>query len=198
MSLHDVGFGVSQLLPIIVQSLTKEPQTILLEQPELHIHPRLQADLGNLFAEGALERQKQFIIETHSEHLVLRLQRLVREGKLFPEEISILYVSPGGEGSVVTPLRLDEDGDFIDEWPDGFFPERLREIFPDKSERRGRKKRVPLTRMRRAPEKRRGGGGGGAGGATPAGAPRGRVGTTNEIQRRNMRARLARNIRRGQ
>ena len=67
-------------------------------------------------------------METHSEHLILRLQRLVREKKIKPEDVSVIYVSRGPEGAKSERLRLDEEGDFIDEWPDGFFPERLREL----------------------------------------------------------------------
>jgi AAA ATPase domain len=129
VGLSNVGFGISQVLPMIVQSLVSENQIITIEQPEVHIHPRLQADLGDLFIESIEEpRQNQFIIETHSEHLALRLQRRVREKKLSPDQLSILYVSRGPNGSTVQPLRLDEEGDFIDDFPGGFFPERLREL----------------------------------------------------------------------
>lgn len=127
VALPDVGFGVSQLLPFIVQSLVPEKQIISIEQPEVHIHPRLQADLGELLAE-AIKSEKQFIIETHSEHLILRLQRLVYKGKIKPEDVSVIYVSRGPEGAKAERLRLDEEGDFIDEWPNGFFLERLREL----------------------------------------------------------------------
>lgn len=129
VALTDVGFGISQILPFIVQSLAGEKQTITIEQPEVHIHPRLQADLGDLLAATIKEpRGHRFVIETHSEHLVLRMQRLVREGTLIPDDISILYVSRGKKGSHVERLHLDDDGDFIDQWPGGFFPERLREL----------------------------------------------------------------------
>jgi hypothetical protein len=129
VNLSDVGFGISQILPFIVQSLAGREQIISIEQPEIHIHPRLQADLGDLVAHTIKPPYgHQFLIETHSEHLVLRMQRLVRTKKIKPEDVSILFVSRGREGSDVKRLRLDEDGDFIDEWPGGFFPERLREL----------------------------------------------------------------------
>ena len=127
VALPDVGFGISQLLPFVVQSLVPGKEIISIEQPEVHVHPRLQADLGELLAE-CITRGKQFIIETHSEHLILRLQRLVREKEIKPEDVSVIYVSRGPEGAKSQRLRLDEEGDFIDEWPDGFFPERLREL----------------------------------------------------------------------
>lgn len=129
VALPDVGFGVSQLLPFIVQSLVSEERIISIEQPEVHVHPKLQADLGDLLAEAIKEpRQNRFIIETHSEHLILRLQRLVRKKQIEPEDVSVIYVSRGPEGAKAERLHLDEDGDFIDDWPHGFFLERLREL----------------------------------------------------------------------
>ena len=129
VALPDVGFGISQLLPFIVQSLVPTNQIISIEQPEVHVHPKLQADLGDLLAEVIKESsRKRFIIETHSEHLILRLQRLVRKKEITPEDVSVIYVSRGSEGAKAERLHLDEDGDFIDDWPDGFFPERLREL----------------------------------------------------------------------
>lgn len=129
VALPDVGFGISQLLPFIVQSLVSNKRIISIEQPEVHVHPRLQADLGDLLAAAIKKpRQNRFIIETHSEHLILRLQRLVYEKRLDPEDVSVIYVSRGPEGAKAERLHLDEEGDFIDEWPDGFFLERLREL----------------------------------------------------------------------
>ena len=124
----DVGYGVSQILPFVVQSLVSGEQIISIEQPEVHVHPRLQADLGDLLAEAIQKHQKQFIIETHSEHLILRLQRLVRKKEIAPEDVSVIYVSRRPEGAKAERLHLDEDGDFIDDWPNGFFTERLREL----------------------------------------------------------------------
>ena len=129
VALPDVGFGISQLLPFVVQSLVSKEQIISIEQPEVHVHPRLQADLGDLLAEAIKEpRRNQFIVETHSEHLILRLQRLVRKREIKPKDVSVIYVSRGPEGAKAERLRLDEDGDFIDEWPNGFFLERLNEL----------------------------------------------------------------------
>ncbi len=129
VALPDVGFGISQLLPFIVQSLASEERIISIEQPEVHVHPRLQADLGDLLAAAIKkENPNQFLVETHSEHLILRLQRLVRNKLLEPEDVSVIYVSRRPEGAKAERLHLDEDGDFIDEWPKGFFTERLREL----------------------------------------------------------------------
>jgi len=128
VSLLDVGFGVSQVLPVIIQSLFSRNQTVLIEQPEVHIHPRLQTELGDLFIESVRDFGNRFIVETHSEHLMLRLQRRIREGKLKPGEVSVLYVDRSEDGSICLQLRLDEEGDFIDHWPDGFFDEDYKEI----------------------------------------------------------------------
>ncbi len=129
VSLSDVGFGISQILPFLVQSLASTNQFISIEQPEVHIHPRLQADLGELLAECIGDTfNHQFLIETHSEHLVLRLQKLIREQRLKPSDVSVVFVERGPSGSRAQRLHLDDRGEFLDEWPGGFFPERLREL----------------------------------------------------------------------
>ena len=140
----DAGFGLSQLLPILVEMHLREQTLILIEQPELHLHPRLQARMGQLFRNAVRGRnQNRFIIETHSEHLILRIRRLIREGLLTPDMVEVLYVnnqeftydeSSDSEvlyttlNSQVLSLRLDEYGDFIDPWPNGFFDERFEEL----------------------------------------------------------------------
>jgi len=139
-AITDVGYGISQVLPIILQSMLSRAKTILIEQPELHLHPAQQAELGDLFINAALgEPHNRFIIETHSEHLILRLLRRIRETTegnlppgatpLKPDQISVLYVKPGKDGSRIISLDIDEDGEFIEKWPDGFFAERAKELF---------------------------------------------------------------------
>lgn len=132
---QDVGFGISQLLPVIVQSLAGTGRTICIEQPEIHIHPRLQAEVADLFIEAAQQRRNQLIIETHSEHLILRIMRRLKEqggrSSLNPANVCVLYVDQNDRGvSLPMRLRLDEQGNFLDEWPHGFFSERLAELFP--------------------------------------------------------------------
>jgi len=143
----DVGFGIGQLLPILVQGVLSENKIIFIEQPEIHIHPRLQAELGSFFAEMAgrtrtvsmddvfeNEEEKygnQFIIETHSESLILRLQKLIRKGELKKEDVAVIYCDKTTDGTVATELRLNDKGEFIDPWPQGFFEESFDELFGD-------------------------------------------------------------------
>lgn len=139
-SFRNVGFGFSQVLPVIVQSILSKEKTLLIEQPELHLHPALQAELGDVFIESALGKNKNtFLIETHSEHLILRLLRRIREttegelaegdNPLRPEDVAVIYARPTEKGTELIELRITEDGDFADKWPDGFFAERAKELF---------------------------------------------------------------------
>lgn len=129
VSSRGVGYGVGQLLPILVQSLLTESGLILVEQPEVHLHPRLQSAVGDLFVDTVVSGRAQLLIETHSEHLVLRLLRRVREGVLAPADLAILYVDLDVDGAAfVRRLEVDAGGDLVDGWPGGFFDERLAEV----------------------------------------------------------------------
>ena len=82
---RDVGIGISQVLPVLVMAYGSHGKLLAMEQPEIHLHPALQAELGDVFIEAALgERDNTFILETHSEHLILRLMRRIREGAPYP------------------------------------------------------------------------------------------------------------------
>lgn len=128
-TLADVGFGISQIVPVIAQSLAFQNETIAIEQPELHIHPRLQAEIADVFIQSSQSLGNRFVIETHSEHLILRIRRRIREGTLDHRHVAVLYVMPTDSGPQLRELRLDAEGDFIDSWPDGFFEEDFRELF---------------------------------------------------------------------
>jgi predicted ATPase len=80
VSHRDVGIGISQVLPVLVSAYASKNKIVAIEQPEIHLHPALQAELGDVFIESALgENKNAFILETHSEHLVLRVMRRIRE-----------------------------------------------------------------------------------------------------------------------
>lgn len=130
-SVSDVGFGVSQVLPIIIQGEVSERKIICVEQPEIHLHPRLQAHIADFLYTTYKSNGNQWIVETHSELLIRRLQHRIRQGRIDPEEVSVLYVNPssnGSDSSEILELRLDDEGGFIDEWPAGFFEEAYKEM----------------------------------------------------------------------
>ncbi len=140
VSHRDVGIGVSQVLPVLVSAYASAAKLIAIEQPEIHLHPALQAELGDVFLESALgESANRFLIETHSEHLILRILRRIRETSegdlrpdarpVRPEDVAVLYVQPGPEGAEIIELPITPDGEFERRWPDGFFAERAKELF---------------------------------------------------------------------
>lgn len=135
ISLANAGVGISQVLPILAQLASwhtdgrerngASSEMLLIEQPELHLHPKMQADLASILVESVLEAgassSRQVVIETHSEAMMLRLQRLIREGELSREALAVLYVDrfPGG-GNIAQELRLEANGQFKDSWPSSF------------------------------------------------------------------------------
>ena len=140
VSHRDVGIGVSQVLPVLVSAYASADKLLAIEQPEIHLHPALQAELGDVFIESALgEGRNTFLVETHSEHLLLRIMRRMREtsaGELpdgvpevRPEHVMVLFVEPDGAQSLVREMPLNERGELVKAWPGGFFEEGLREIF---------------------------------------------------------------------
>ena len=130
LGMQDVGFGVGQVIPVAIEVATLGDGILLLEQPELHLHPAMQATVGQMLADAVqASKTGQIIAETHSEHLVLRMMRLVRERKLSHTSLQILYVDQDADGkSTVVELPLDKYGEFEADWPRGFFDERLNEL----------------------------------------------------------------------
>ena len=149
LTLADVGFGISQILPVIVEGLAGTSDIICVDQPEVHLHPKLQAEIAELMIATRVHDHgsckihrhdccadgspcdaiaKQWIVETHSELLVRRIQSHIAEKNLTAEEVSVLYVNPTEEGSEIIKLEIDDGGEFIEDWPAGFFDESTAEI----------------------------------------------------------------------
>lgn len=131
-NLADVGYGVSQALPIVVDTLRGDPgMTFLLQEPEIHLHPSAQAQLGSLFASLAKEQGKRFLIETHSDHLVDRIRLEVRKGGLLrPQDVSLLYFERKKGVARIHELEFDELGNVFNA-PRGyrqFFLEEERQL----------------------------------------------------------------------
>jgi hypothetical protein len=136
-SLDEVGSGISYVLPILTSLWASD--TSFIEQPELHLHPAAQCELGDVFI-AATYQGKSCVVESHSEHLLLRILRRIREteaGKAIPselhfrpEQLRVYYFHPDGKGSTqVINIRMDHRGELLTEWPGGFFSERDRELF---------------------------------------------------------------------
>lgn len=143
---HDIGVGISQLLPFLIAMIYDIRRDgiinmVAIEQPELHIHPKMQVELGDVLINRAQMGMPLFI-ESHSEHILLRLLRRIRQTtndevpperkQFYPENLSILYVNPpkdNNQSPQIYKLRVDKDGEFKDRWPEGFFAERGQELF---------------------------------------------------------------------
>jgi hypothetical protein len=131
-NVRDVGYGVSQILPILVDTLrAPNRSTFLLQQPEVHLHPRAQAALGSLLVEHASRYGQTFIVETHSDHLVDRVRMEVRDGnlKLKPSDVVILYFERSGGKATIHPIEMDASGNFVD------VPKGYRDFFLEEERR---------------------------------------------------------------
>jgi predicted ATPase len=152
-----IGVGLSQIVPVIYHCLAPKRNRkfsatfVTIEQPELHLHPKAQTRLGDLFVtcfgdgENSLADSEnhvsddQAIIETHSEHLLLRILRRIRETTnkelpegapaMNPDGVAVYYFKSSPQGIEANRLRINEEGEFLDPWPDGFFEERIGELF---------------------------------------------------------------------
>jgi predicted ATPase len=124
----DVGFGVSQILPVLVLCFYAPPgSTIILEQPEIHLHPAVQTGLADVFIDAIKSRKVQIILESHSEHLLRRLQRRVAEGAFSADQAALYFASLEDGRSRLEKLHLDLFGN-ITNWPSAFFGDELGEL----------------------------------------------------------------------
>ena len=129
VTLADMGYGLSQFLPVLVLCYyAPEGSTLILEQPGIHLHPKVQSELADLLIEVVNERNLQILVESHSEHLLNRLQRRIAEEKISVEKTS-LYFCRNDEGvSNIERLKMDEFGN-ISNWPENFFGNEMGELF---------------------------------------------------------------------
>lgn len=138
VSLRSVGMGISQVIPVLVHLMARSKRLLCIEQPELHLHPALQAELGDVFIESGLKKGNCVIAETHSEHLLLRIMRRMRQTAngsssqatlpVRPEDVGVFYVDIAEDCSFVRELELTESGKLVQDWPYGFFDDGLREV----------------------------------------------------------------------
>ena len=141
-TVQSLGSGIGVIVPVVVALSTTDTELLSIEEPESHVHPRLQAELGDIVITAVSgKRKRTLLIETHSEHLILRILRRISESTdkdfsgwseelkkacpdgLSPDEVSVIYVQDGK----VIELPVTADGDFSKPWPDGFFEERFDE-----------------------------------------------------------------------
>jgi predicted ATPase len=134
-NLCDVGFGCSQVLPVLVGGINligrrrrsrlsqRFAGIFVVQEPEIHLHPNAQADLGSVFVDLA-RNGVQLFVETHSDNLVLRVQKHVALGELAPDDVTIYFIRDEKGEKVVQSIPIDEQGMFKSEWPGGFFPQR--------------------------------------------------------------------------
>lgn len=126
-NLRDVGIGISQVLPVLTVAFFAQPgSTVILEEPEIHLHPLAQSILAELFVEASRERDIQFVIETHSEHLFRRMQTLVAREEVSTEDCELYFVEKEQRHAQLRRLELDAYGR-VTNWPDRFFGDALGE-----------------------------------------------------------------------
>ena len=142
LNFNDVGSGIGYVLPVLIESFrdANRDKVVFLQQPELHLHPALQTNLTDVLIEAS--ENKRIIAETHSEHMILRALKRIRQTtngtiqdpvlRLKPQDVAVNYFEPRPDGSTkVHILRISKDGDFLDRWPNGFFEERSQELFDE-------------------------------------------------------------------
>jgi|TARA_B100001964_G_C14245678_1_gene607268 predicted ATPase len=125
-----IGLGFPMILPLIVQAIVSRDKIIVAEEPEVHLHPKLECDLADLLTESSNKYGNQFIIETHSEDLLLRILKKIREGELKTSDVNANYViNEGTKGSSVKEIKINKYGQYQTPWKDDLFANRLRELY---------------------------------------------------------------------
>jgi len=140
LDFSDVGSGLGYSLPVLI-AVAEHRNSLLVQQPELHLHPALQASMADVFIDS-LDNDGALIVETHSEHLILRILRRIRQSNLSPsqnhqlaisaKQVTVLYFDSLPDSSTsIKSIRISEGGEFLDKWPHGFFEERDKELFDE-------------------------------------------------------------------
>ncbi|MCW2933937.1 MAG: hypothetical protein JWM19_4899 [Actinomycetia bacterium] len=128
VSLIDVGFGVSQVLPVVVQVFyAAADSSVILEQPEMHLHPAAQSALGDVLLAAVQQNNVQLLVETHSEHLLHRIQRRIAEETLSNDDVALYFVETADSKSQLRELTVDTYGN-ITNWPQDFFGDEMGDL----------------------------------------------------------------------
>lgn len=142
VTLADMGYGLSQFLPVLVLCYyAPAGSTLILEQPGIHLHPKVQSQLADLLIEVITERNLQILIESHSEHLLNRLQRRIAEGKIAVDQTALYFCRHINGASKIDKLDMDEFGN-IANWPENFFGDEMGDLFAMTEAQRERQKRA--------------------------------------------------------
>ncbi len=142
VALPDMGYGLTQFLPILILCYyAPEGSTLILEQPGMHLHPKVQSQLADLLIEVVTERKLQILIESHSEHLLNRLQRRIAEEKISVDKTALYFCHNDTGESNIDRLEMDEFGN-ITNWPKNFFGDEMGDLFAMTKAQRERQKRA--------------------------------------------------------
>ena len=129
VTLVDMGYGLGQFLPVLVLCYyVPEGSTLILEQPGIHLHPKAQSQLADLFIEVVTERKLQILVESHSEHLLTRLQRRIAEKKIAQDDTALYFCRNNDGFSTIERLEVNEFGE-IKNWPENFFGDVMGDMF---------------------------------------------------------------------
>ncbi len=142
VTLVDMGYGLSQFLPVLVLCYyAPVGSTLILEQPGIHLHPKVQSQLADLLIEVVNERKLQVLVESHSEHLLNRLQRRIAEEKISVDKTALYFCRNENGVSNIERLKMDEFGN-IANWPENFFGDEMGDLFAMTEAQRERQKRA--------------------------------------------------------
>lgn len=128
-NIADMGLGLKRIIPLITYLFSRRtPGIICIEEPEANLHPKYQSEIAELLVDSFNKQRNTHIVETHSEILILRILKLIKQKKIKPKDISVNFIQKNKGESSITNIGINENGEFTSRWPEGFFKERLNEI----------------------------------------------------------------------